>query len=207
MNNMITISNMSRAFRQNPLRTSNSIGDNRSSFSECIQKETEKNVRESNNPVRSEYEYRMYLNDRLQNLSFDSSNRMDTTMISFSDAGIRRMMDDHEYEEWVVSQVKALFSSNDPFSTLAGGKFIIMRFGENESDLSINVERAGFPNGQDSMMPKVRNEDDGFWTRREETFKEQMEINRLVKQKEAEGFSVMINPFAMELSANKKAGS
>ena len=149
----------------------------------------------------------MYLNDRLRNLSFDSSNRMDTTMISFSDACIRRMMDDHEYEEWVVSQVKALFSSNDPFSTLAGGKFIIMRFGENESDLSINVERAGFPNGQDSMMPKVKNEDDGFWTRREETFKEQMEINRLVKQKEAEGFSVMINPFAMELSANKKAGS
>ena len=207
MNNMITISNMSRAFRQNPVRTSNSIGDNRSSFSECIQKETGKNVRESNNPVRSEYEYRMYLNDRLQNLSFDSSNRMDTTIISFSDAGIRRMKDDHEYEEWVVSQVKALFSSNDPFSTLAGGKFIIMRFGENESDLSINVERAGFPNGQDSMMPKVKNEDDGFWTRREETFKEQMEINRLVKQKETEGFSVVINPFAMELSANKKAGS
>ena len=88
MNNMITISNMSRAFRQNPVRTSNSVGDNGNSFSECIQKETEKNVRESNNPVRSEDEYRVYLNDRLQNLSVDSSNRMDTTMISISDIRI-----------------------------------------------------------------------------------------------------------------------
>ena len=207
MNNMITISNMSRAFRHNPVQTSNSIGDNGSSFSECIQKETEKTVRGNNNPARSEDEYRMYLNDRLQNLSFNSSNRMDTTMISVSDDGIRRMMEDHEYEEWVIGQVKNVFSSNDPFSALAGGKFIMMRFGENESDLSINMERAGFPNGQDSMMPKVKNEDDGFWARREETFREQMEIDKIIRQKEAEGFSVMINPFVMELSSDKKAGS
>lgn len=60
------------------------------------------------------------------------------------------------------------------------------------------MERAGFPNGQDSMMPKVRkDEDDSFWERRVKNFEEQMELNEEIKDKEKAGIPVALNPFFM----------
>ena len=144
MNNMITISNMSRSFRQTPVLRPNNNDVSGASFAECVQKEIVKQSILNDETIRSVDEYRTYLNDKLQNLSFDSSNRMDTTMVSISDVGINRMMKDPEYEKWVICQVSSMISTNDPFSGMAGGKFIIMRFGERESDLSVTIERAGF---------------------------------------------------------------
>lgn len=197
-NNMITINSTSRAFRQLPTYKPSDVDKERGSFSECFKKESEMRSAHNDHGKINADEYRTDLYNRLQNLTYDSTNRMDTTMISISDAGIQRMMEDHEYEKWVVSQVKSIFTANDPFSGLAGGKLIIMRFGENEADLDITMERAGFPNGQDSMMPKVRkDEDDDFWKRRMKSFEEQMEINEEIKDKEEAGITFTLNPFFM----------
>lgn len=177
-NNMMTINSTSRAFRQLPTYKPSYIDSAVASFDEYLKKEAKKGLVQNDRDGINVDEYRANLYNRLQNLSYDSTNRMDTTIISISDAGIKCMMDDSEFEKWVVGQVKSMFSANDPFSSLAGGKLIIMRFGENESDLDITMERAGFPNGQDSMMPKVRkDEDDSFWERRVESFEEQVELN------------------------------
>ena len=190
-NNMITINSTSRAFRQLPTCKPTNIDKEGASFDECLKKESEKGLVQNDRERINADEYRTNLYNRLQNLSYDSTNRMDTAIISISDAGIKRMMDDSEFEKWVVGQVKSMFSTNDPFSGLAGGKLIIMRFGENESDLDITMERAGFPNGQDSMMPKVRkDEDDSFWERRVKSFEEQMELNEEIKDKEKAGIHI-----------------
>ncbi len=203
MNNIITISSMSRSFRQTPVRRPNNNDASGASFEECVQKEVDKQSLPNNETIRSVDEYRTYLNNKLQNLSFDSSNRMDTTMVSISDAGISRMMRDPGYEEWVIGQVKSMFSANDPFSGISGGKFIIMRFREKESDFNITMERAGFPNGQDSMMPKThKDEDEGFWGRRQNRLEEHIEISEEIREREAEGLSVMINPF-LDISGGK----
>ena len=203
MNNMITISSMSRSFRQTPVSRPNNNDSSEASFAECVQKEVDKQSLPNNETIRSVDEYRTYLNDKLQNLSFDSSNRMDTTMVSISDAGISHMMRDPGYEEWVIGQVKSMFSANDPFSGISGGKFIIMRFSEKESDLNVTMERAGFPNGQDSMMPKThKDEDEGFWDRRQNRLEEHIEISEEIREREAEGLSVMINPF-LDISGGK----
>lgn len=197
-NNMITINSTSRAFRQLPTYKPLYIDNAVASFDECLKKEAKKGLVQNDRDGVNVDEYRANLYNRLQNLSYDSTNRMDTTIISISDAGIKRMMDDSEFEKWVVGQVKSMFSTNDPFSGLAGGKLIIMRFGEDESDLDITMERAGFPNGQDSMMPKVhKDEDDSFWKRRVESFEEQMELNEEIKDKEEAGIPVALNPFFM----------
>lgn len=196
MNNMITISNMSRSFRQTPALRPNNNDVSETSFAECVQKEIVKQSISNDETIRSVDEYRTCLNDKLQNLSFDSSNRMDTTMVSISDAGISRMMKDPGYEKWVTRQVKSMFSTNDPFSGMSGGKFIIMRFGERESDLNVTIERAGFPNRQDSMMPKThKDEDENFWNRRQNRIEEQIEVSEEIREREAEGLSIMINPF------------
>ena len=190
-NNMMTINSTSRAFRQLPTYKPSYIDNAVASFDECLKKEAEKGLVQNDRDGINVDEYRANLYNRLQNLSYDSTNRMDTTIISISDAGIKRMMDDSEFEKWVVGQVKSMFSTNDPFSGLAGGKLIIMRFGENESDLDITMERAGFPNGQDSMMPKVRkDEDDSFWKRRVKSFEEQMELNEEINDKEKSGIHI-----------------
>ncbi len=203
MNNMITISNMSRSFRQTPVFRPNNNDVSETSFAEFVQKEIVKQSISNDETIRSVDEYRTYLNDKLQNLSFDSSNRMDTTMVSISDAGISRMMKDPQYEKWVTSRVKSMFSTNDPFSGMAGGKFIIMRFGERESDLNVTIERAGFPNGQDSMMPKThKDEDENFWNRRQNRIEEQIEVSEEIREREAEGLSIMINPF-FDISGGK----
>ena len=203
MNNMITISSMSRAFRQTPVRRPSKNDVRGASFADCVQKEADKQNIPNNETMRSVDEYRTYLNDKLQNLSFDSSNRMDTTMVSISDVGINRMMKDPEYEKWVICQVSSMISTDDPFSGMAGGKFIIMRFGERESDLSVTIERAGFSNGQDSMMPKThKDEDENFWNRRQNRLEEQIEISEEIREREAEGLSIMINPF-LDISGKK----
>ena len=205
-NNMITINSTSRAFRQLPTCKPTNIDKEGASFNECLKKESEKGLVQNDRDRINVDEYLTNLNNRLQNLTYDSTNRMDTTKISISDAGIKRMMDDSEYEKWVVGQVKSMFSANDPFSGLAGGKLIIMRFGENESDLDITMERAGFPNGQDSMMPKVRkDEDDSFWKRRVKSFEEQMELNEEIKDKEEAGIPVALNPFFMATLKGKNS--
>ena len=190
-NNMMTINSTSRAFRQLPTYKPSYIDNAVASFDECLKKESEKGLVQNDRDGINVDEYRANLYNRLQNLSYDSTNRMDTAIISISDAGIKRMMDDSEFEKWVVGQVKSMFSTNDPFSGLAGGKLIIMRFGENESDLDITMERAGFPNGQDSMMPKVhKDEDDSFWKRRVKSFEEQMELNEEINDKEKSGIHI-----------------
>lgn len=203
MNNMITISNMSRSFRKTPVLRPNNNDVSETSFAEFVQKEIVKQSISNDETIRSVDEYRIYLNDKLQNLSFDSSNRMDTTMVSISDVGINRMMKDPEYEKWVICQVSSMISTNDPFSGMAGGKFIIMRFGERESDLSVTIERAGFSNGQDSMMPKThKDEDENFWNRRQNRLEEQIDISEEIREREAEGLSIMINPF-LDISGKK----
>ena len=82
MNNMITISSMSRSFRQTPVLRPNNNDVSGASFAECVQKEIDKQSISNDETIRSVDEYRTYLNDKLQNLSFDSSNRMDTSTIA-----------------------------------------------------------------------------------------------------------------------------
>ncbi len=203
MNNMITISNLSRSFRQTPILRPNNNDASGASFADCVQKEADKQNISNDETIQSVDEYRTYLNNKLQNLSFDSSNRMDTTMVSISDAGINRMMKDPGYEEWVIGQVRSVFSANDPFSGMAGGKFIIVRFSDKESDLNITMERAGFPSGQDSMMPKThKDEDENFWNRRQNRLEEQIVINEEIREREATGLSIMITPF-LDLTGKK----
>ena len=100
------------------------------------------------------------------------------------------MMKDPEYETWVLKQINGIFSWNDPFRGLAGGKLNIIRVGEKEEDLKITAERAGFPNGQDSMMPKVHDDDD-FWIRRGKRFEDQMEMAKEMQMQEDDGDMTM----------------
>ena len=169
-NEAMTISAMTRMLRQIPVVHS-SPKNEEVSFGDCVRKASE-SVADAKNEKTQISEYRQILYNRLQSLPYHSSNQLDTTQISISDAGIRRMMEDPDYEKWVTNQVNTIFSERDPWNSLAGGKFIMMRFGEEESDLKITMERAGFPGGQDSMMPKVhKDDDDGFWIRRGETIR------------------------------------
>lgn len=195
-NETMTISAMTRAFRQIPVVYQQPEKDG-ASFGDCVRKATE-SVTDTKGENAQISEYRQAFYSKLQSLPYHSSNQLDTTQISISDVGIKRMMEDSEYEKWVTAQVKTLFSERDPWSSLAGGKFILMRFGAEEAELKITMERAGFPGGQDSMMPKVRKEDeDSFWIRRGKRFEEQMELIEEMEEKEAAGIPVSMN--VMEL--------
>ncbi len=197
-NEMMTISAMTRMFRQIPV-VHNPPKNEEAFFGDCVRKASE-SVNDTKNEKAQMAEYRQTLYSKLQSLPYHSSNQLDTTQISVSDAGIRRMMEDPEYEKWVTDQVKTIFSERDPWASLAGGKFIMMRFGAEETDLRITMDRAGFPGGQDSMMPKVHKEDDeSFWIRRGKRFEEQMDLIEEMQEKEAAGIAFSIN--VMELLA------
>lgn len=197
----MTISAMTRMFRQIPVvhtRPKNEMV----SFDDYVQKASEP-VTDTKNEKTRITEYKQTLYSKLQSLPYHSSNQLDTTQISISDAGIHRMMEDPEYEKWVTDQVKTIFSERDPWSSLAGGKFIMMRFGEEKSDLKITMERAGFPGGQDSMMPKVHKEDDeGYWERREKRFEEQMDMMEEIQQRKEAGLPIPLELMELITKSN-----
>lgn len=203
-NDMMMINSTSRLFRQIPVQKGKAGRISGNTFSECISSAAGKNSIADRQLNINTDEYRQTLYDRFQSMPYHSSNRLDTTMISISDAGIQRMMKDPEYEEWVCGQVRSIFASNDPFSGLCGGKFIIVQIGEKEENLNITMDRAGFPNGQDSMMPKVRkDEDDGFWIRREKQFEDDMDLLEEMKEKEEAGIPFSISAMLPEYMMHK----
>ncbi len=203
-NDMMTVSSASRMFRQIPVQKVRGGDIPVTSFSECFRSVSETGKNADRQTTMDLDEYRQNLYDRFQSMPYHSSNRLDTTMISISDAGIQRMMGDPEYETWVCGQVRALFSANDPFSGLCGGKFLIVRVGDKEEDFNVTMDRAGFPNGQDSMMPKVRkDEDDGFWIRREKQFENDMDLLEEMKEKEVAGIPFSASVMALELMMHK----
>ncbi len=108
---MMTINSTSRMLRQIPVQKHQPSDMSGDSFADCIRSASDSD-RTSVKAV-DVSEYRQMLYDKFQSMPFNTSNRMDTTMISISDAGIHRMMKDPEYEEWVCSQVRTLFSAND----------------------------------------------------------------------------------------------
>ena len=203
---MITVNSLSRAFRTIPKSDGKSIKTD--DFADHIKRaETSLDSEDAVKREMSADEYRQVLSERIQSLPFDSSNRMDSTMISISDAGIKRMMSDSKYESWVIGQIKSLFKFNDPFSGLAGGKMNIIRVGADESDFKVTMERAGFKHGQDSMIPKVYKDDKGFWMRRLETTEEQLEMAQELQMEKEEGDGSMPNPMLNILTGmSKKPG-
>ncbi len=158
-NEMMTISATTRMFRQIPVRNKMPDSEGNGTFEDSI-----RNARDAVSGQKTGKaemtEYRQMLYNRFQSMPYDSTNQLDTTTISISDAGIERMMNDPVYEKWVTDQVRSTFSFHDSWASLSGGKFIMMRFGAEEKDLQVTMERAGFPGGQDSIMPKVHKEDD-----------------------------------------------
>lgn len=190
-NEMITVNNLSRMFRTIP-KSEPYKENQKQDFADCLKSVAgvEKGQCDTNRDMDAGT-YRQMISDRIQNMPYHSSNDLDTTMIAISDTGIERMMKDSEYETWVLKQINGIFSWNDPFRGLAGGKLNIIRVGEKEEDLKITTERAGFPNGQDSMMPKVHGDDDGFWIRRGKRFEDQMEMVKEMQMQKDDGDMAM----------------
>ena len=190
-NNLITVNTFSRMFRAIP-RTEKSKCTGSRGFMYHLKSaastgdkmpDVEQDVDWSIDAVA----YRQLIADRIQNMPYNFSNDLDTTMISISDAGIERMMKEPEYETWVLKQIKGLFMRYDPFRGLAGGKMNIIRIEAAEEDLRITTERAGFPNGDESMLPKTQRDEDGFWIRREKRFEEQMDIMEKIQELKDDG--------------------
>ena len=94
---MMTINSTSRMFRQIPVQKRHPSAVLEDSFADCIRSASESD-RTSVKAI-DVSEYRQMLYDKFQSMPFNTSNRMDTTMISISDAGIQRLMKDPEYEE------------------------------------------------------------------------------------------------------------
>jgi len=202
-NEMITVNCLSRMFRTIP-RSEQHRDTCKNGFMECLKSVESENKSCEVKRGTDAGMYRQTISEKIQNMPYHPSNDLDTTMISISDAGIERMMKDPGYESWVMKQIKGVFAWNDPFRGLAGGKLNIIRVGAAEEDLKITTERAGFPNGQDSMMPKVYDDDDGFWIRREKRFDDQMDMVKEIQMRESNGIVTMPSPI---LTITGKTGS
>ena len=114
-NEMMTISATTRMFRQIPIRNKMPDSEGNDTFEDSI-----RNARDAVSGQKSGKaemtEYRQMLYNRFQSMPYDSTNQLDTTTISISDAGIERMMNDPVYEKWVTDQVRSTFSFHDSWA-------------------------------------------------------------------------------------------
>lgn len=111
-------------------------------------------------------EYKRYIYDKIEALPIHSSNVHDSISVHISDAGFETMMNDSEYEKWVLDTLEKNFMCPDQWSGTSGGKFVIFRFGADRNEFRSDVWRIGFRGGNGYRQFNEKSED-SFWERRE----------------------------------------
>lgn len=125
-------------------------------------------------------EYKQHIYDRISRLPMDSSNRMDMVSVQISDEGFAAMKNDPEYEQWVLDSLEANFLYHDPWSSMCGGKYVMLRFGATKEECSGESWRMG--NGTEKWNP-LGEEEKGFWERRAEKREQLEELREETEEK------------------------
>lgn len=116
-------------------------------------------------------EYKSYIRDKIGALPVHSSNAADSVSVHITDAGFTAMMNDPEYEKWVLDTLKKNFQCPDLWSGVSGSKYMIFRFGENKEEFRAESRRMGFRSGNE-YKPFNSKGEESFWERREKRRKQ-----------------------------------
>ncbi len=113
-------------------------------------------------------EYKEYIFGRISQLPVHPTNMQDYVSVQISEAGLKAMKSDPEYEQWVLDSVRASFNSRDPWSGMCGAKYVVLSFGSQKEQSRGESWRMS-SGGNKLFSQKAK---DGFWERRAQRRKE-----------------------------------
>lgn len=132
-------------------------------------------------------EYKQCIYDKISQLPIHPTNMQDSISVQISDAGLEAMKNDSEYEQWVLDSVRSNLSARDPWSSMCGGKYVILYYGAEKEESRGESWRGGYMNGSGNKLFQQKSKN-GFWERRiqrqkelADQYEEMLEIKELNK--------------------------
>lgn len=129
-------------------------------------------------------EYKEYIYDKIANIPINPSQMSSSFSVHISEEGFQAMKEDPEYEKWVLDTLKYDFGFDDPWAGIAGGRYVVHRFGAAKEEYSGQSWYAGYQNGKGGSLFNQKAED-SFWERRVERRKQLQEQFEELQQKRA----------------------
>ncbi len=106
-------------------------------------------------------EYKEYISARLAALPRHETKKNDIVIVDITDAGFEAMKNNPDYEEWVIGTTAQDLSTNNPLSSLTGGRYCIHRFGDDKEDYS--TENWGKARDVTDIAAMITAAQDNFW--------------------------------------------
>ena len=179
MNEMITTNYMTRMFQSYFKSTAVKNKTTQRSFLENIEQVLEeKSVSPKDMTME---EYKRYIHDKIFQIPLNPSRMQDSISVQISDEGFEAMKNDPEYEKWVLDRLEKEFMAYNPWSSVCGGNYCVLRFGASPKEYRGESWYMGYKNGKGASLFNEKAKD-SFWVRRAKKFKEieqQYEMKRL----------------------------
>lgn len=129
-------------------------------------------------------EYKIFINELLSSISFDSTRIYDKEIVSISDAGWEQMKNDPDYEAWILGYTAENRSVRNPFFGWPGasGSVYVEKFG---ASIEEHIGQSVGTSGPGSSSNHVKNEK-SWWEKRHEKMEELMEEQAKKAMKKAQ---------------------
>ncbi len=114
-------------------------------------------------------EYKIFIEEIMAGIPFDSSRTNDREIVSISEAGWEQMKNDPDYEAWVLGYTSENRAVRNPFAAWTGGIFAVERFGasiESHHGESVSMSKAD---------EKEKEDGKSWWQKRHERYEELLE--------------------------------
>ncbi|MFG6384271.1 MAG: hypothetical protein K1V96_08450 [Lachnospiraceae bacterium] len=123
-------------------------------------------------------EYKQYIYNEISNIPVNETQMDSSFIVQISDAGFEAMKNDPEYEKWVLDTLKYDFGFQNPWGSLAGGRYVIHNFGATKEEYHGESWHA------ESKVNSKQSEE-SFWERRVERRKKLQEQFEKLQTKKA----------------------
>lgn len=113
-------------------------------------------------------EYKVYIREKIYRIPVNPSQALNSVAVDITEEGFEAMKNDPEYEEWVMSGLRADFASYDPWSSLCGGHYVVHHFGASREEYRGESWYPEYQGGSGKSMFESRAEK-SFWERRSDS--------------------------------------
>ena len=129
-------------------------------------------------------EYKNYIHETISSFPLCPDKMGDYYSISISDNGFKAMQNDHEYEKWVLDDLKTAFATPMPgwARAIGGTKYQVVHYGATKEECHSTSWWTGYQNGTGDKVWEAQSKG-SFWTKRGEQKKNQDRIDKKAAEK------------------------
>lgn len=124
-------------------------------------------------------EYKAYIREKIYRIPVNPSQSLNSVAVDITEEGFEAMKNDPEYEEWVLSGLRADFASYDPWSSICGGHYVVHHFGATREEYRGQSWYPEYQGGMGKSMFEAHAEK-SFWKRRSESIESYLQNQEIL---------------------------